>query len=136
MIAPTTLVAMRIHNLYEDERGESHWRDIEVEWTEQTVGGPASARLPASGIIFREMKRKKTLRAAIGQNSRRVVVDLDQVVGEPMSAVDVVDQASEIIVRNCLLIMLEHLPFRLASENAEIADCVRRASEDRQRTKY
>jgi hypothetical protein len=46
---------MRIHNLYEDERGESHWRDIEVEWSEQTVGGPASRRLPASGIIFREM---------------------------------------------------------------------------------
>ena len=46
---------MRIHNLYEDEAGQSHWRDIEVEWTEQTVGGPASSRLPASGVIFREM---------------------------------------------------------------------------------
>ena len=33
---------MRIHNLYEDEHGESHWRDIEVEWTEQTPGGPQS----------------------------------------------------------------------------------------------
>jgi len=46
---------MRIHNLYEDENGESHWRDIEVEWTEQTIGGPASSRLPASGVIFRQM---------------------------------------------------------------------------------
>ena len=35
---------MRIHNLYEDEQGESHWRDIEVEWTEMTPGGPASSR--------------------------------------------------------------------------------------------
>ncbi len=46
---------MRIHNLYEDEHGESHWRDIEVEWTEQTVGGPASSRMPATGVIFRQM---------------------------------------------------------------------------------
>jgi len=47
--------AMRIHNLYEDEQGESHWRDIQVEWTEMTVGGPASSRQHASGVIFREM---------------------------------------------------------------------------------
>ena len=46
---------MRIHNLYEDENGESHWRDIEVEWTEMTVGGPASSREHASGVIFRQM---------------------------------------------------------------------------------
>ena len=30
---------MRIHNLYEDENGESHFRDIEVEWVEDTVVG-------------------------------------------------------------------------------------------------
>ncbi len=46
---------MRIHNLYEDEQGVSHWRDVEVEWTEQTVGGPASSRGHASGVIFRQM---------------------------------------------------------------------------------
>ena len=26
---------MRIHNLYEDENGESHFRDIEIEWSEE-----------------------------------------------------------------------------------------------------
>jgi len=46
---------MRIHNLYEDEQGESHWRDIEVAWTEMTPGGPASSREHASGVIFRQM---------------------------------------------------------------------------------
>jgi hypothetical protein len=46
---------MRIHNLYEDEHGEFHWRDIEVEWTGQTPGGPRSDRLPATGVIFRQM---------------------------------------------------------------------------------
>jgi hypothetical protein len=27
---------MRIHNLYEDTNGESHFRDIEVDWVEET----------------------------------------------------------------------------------------------------
>jgi quercetin dioxygenase-like cupin family protein len=46
---------MRIHNLYEDAAGQSHWRDIEVEWVEETRGGRLSRRFPATGIIFREV---------------------------------------------------------------------------------
>ncbi len=46
---------MRIHNLYEDENGQSHWRDIEVEWTQETRSGRLSDRLPATGIIFRQV---------------------------------------------------------------------------------
>lgn len=45
---------MRIHNLYADEKGESHWRDIEVEWVETRNFSKLSARLPATGVIFRE----------------------------------------------------------------------------------
>jgi hypothetical protein len=45
---------MRIHNLYVDDAGESHWRDIEVEWVEERNFSKLSARLPAAGIIFRE----------------------------------------------------------------------------------
>jgi hypothetical protein len=45
---------MRIHNLYTDAAGESHWRDIEVEWAEQGGVSKMSRRLPATGIIFRE----------------------------------------------------------------------------------
>ena len=45
---------MRIHNLYTDSSGQSHFRDIEVEWVEETRGGKLSKRLPATGIIFRE----------------------------------------------------------------------------------
>jgi quercetin dioxygenase-like cupin family protein len=45
---------MRIHNLYVDENGESHFRDVEVEWVETTRSGRLSARLQATGIIFRE----------------------------------------------------------------------------------
>ena len=45
---------MRIHNLYTDASGQSHWRDIEVEWAEQGGVSKMSRRLPATGIIFRE----------------------------------------------------------------------------------
>lgn len=45
---------MRIHNLYEDAKGESHFRDIEVEWVEQRGVSQLSKRMPATGIIFRK----------------------------------------------------------------------------------
>jgi uncharacterized protein YjlB len=47
---------MRIHNLYEDEKGISHWRDIDVEWVQETNAGKFSKRLKATGIIFREVQ--------------------------------------------------------------------------------
>jgi hypothetical protein len=46
---------MRIHRLYADANGESHWEDVEVEFTESGRAGRLSARLPATGIIFREV---------------------------------------------------------------------------------
>ena len=46
---------MRIHNLYTDASGQSHFRDIEVEWVEETRAGKLSKRLPATGIIFRQV---------------------------------------------------------------------------------
>lgn len=45
---------MRIHNLYTDETGQSHFRDIEIEWASEGPGGKLSKRLPATGVIFRE----------------------------------------------------------------------------------
>jgi hypothetical protein len=47
---------MKIHNLYVDEAGESHFRDLDVEFVESTRAGRLSARLPATGIIFREVQ--------------------------------------------------------------------------------
>ena len=46
---------MRIHRLYADASGESHFEDVEVEWVAETLGGKLSERLPATGIIFREV---------------------------------------------------------------------------------
>ena len=45
---------MRIHNLYVDDKGETHFRDIEVEWVEQQRAGKLSHRMKATGIIFRQ----------------------------------------------------------------------------------
>ncbi len=46
---------MKIHRLYADKDGESHFEDVEVQLTEATRAGRLSARLPATGIIFREV---------------------------------------------------------------------------------
>ena len=46
---------MKIHRLYSDEHGESHFEDVEIEFVEKTRGGSFSKRFPATGIIFREV---------------------------------------------------------------------------------
>ena len=46
---------MRIHHLYSDASGESHFEDVEVEWVEETRGSKLSRRFPATGIIFRQV---------------------------------------------------------------------------------
>jgi hypothetical protein len=52
---------MRIHNLYTDANGESHFRDIEVEWAEERRGSRLSRRYSATGIIFRETQPDNSL---------------------------------------------------------------------------
>ena len=46
---------MKIHRLYADKNGESHFQDMEVRLDESTRAGRLSARMPATGIIFREV---------------------------------------------------------------------------------
>ena len=45
---------MRIHHLYADASGASHFGDIEVEWAQNGPGGKMSRRLPSTGVTFRE----------------------------------------------------------------------------------
>ena len=45
---------MRIHNIYVDDKGETHFRDVEVVWKHEGRGGKTSDTFPATGIIFRE----------------------------------------------------------------------------------
>ena len=47
---------MRIHRLYVDQQGESHFENVEIQYVESTRAGRLSARLPATGIIFREVQ--------------------------------------------------------------------------------
>jgi hypothetical protein len=47
---------MKIHRLYTDDKGESHFADMEIEYVEATPSGRFSKRLPATGIIFREVQ--------------------------------------------------------------------------------
>lgn len=46
---------MQIHRLYVDKNGESHFEDVQVEFKESARAGRLAARLPATGIIFREV---------------------------------------------------------------------------------
>ena len=46
---------MKIHRLWVDEHGESHFQDVDVPLDESSRAGRLSARLPATGIIFREV---------------------------------------------------------------------------------
>lgn len=45
---------MKIHNIYVDADGETHFRDIAVEWVAEGRGGKTSAVHKVSGLIFRE----------------------------------------------------------------------------------
>jgi hypothetical protein len=47
-------MGIRVHNLYCDANGESHWRDIDIEWVNEGPEGKTSALQFAIGIIFRQ----------------------------------------------------------------------------------
>jgi hypothetical protein len=47
---------MKIHRLYADEKGDSHFEDMEIEYIETTPAGRFTKRLPTTGIIFREVQ--------------------------------------------------------------------------------
>ena len=46
---------MKIHRLYVDDKGETHFQDVEVDFVESGPAGRLSKRLPATGIIFRQV---------------------------------------------------------------------------------
>jgi hypothetical protein len=67
---------MRIHNLYVDAQGETHFRDIEVEWVEERRGSKLSKRMPATGVIFRETRADYDLDFHTAPR-RQYIVNLD-----------------------------------------------------------
>ncbi len=78
-----------------------------------------------SNVRFRiwirsEAQNESAARFAIGQNLRGIAVDLDQVCGETVRAIDVVDKTRKFVVRNRVLIIFEYAPFRLTAEDTKI----------------
>lgn len=67
---------MRIHHLYADASGESHFGDIDVEWAQVHPGGRMSRRQAATGIIFRETDGDYDL-AWHNAPRRQYIVNLD-----------------------------------------------------------
>src|SRR5678815_4563371 len=55
-IRSETGASMKIHHLFVDQKGESHFEDMEIPYVESGRTGRLSARLPATGIIFREVQ--------------------------------------------------------------------------------
>jgi hypothetical protein len=47
---------MKIHRIYADAAGESHFEDVEIALGPVGPGGRLSERLPATGLIFREVQ--------------------------------------------------------------------------------
>lgn len=46
---------MRVHNLYCDADGQSHFRDVEIELSERRLNGLLSKPQPVSTLVFREV---------------------------------------------------------------------------------
>jgi hypothetical protein len=46
---------VKIHHLYTDAEGQSHFEDVEIEYIEDGPSGRLSARIPVTGLIFRQV---------------------------------------------------------------------------------
>ncbi len=90
---------MKIHNLYVDKNGESHFRDVEVEYVESTRAGRLSKRLPATGIIFREVQPAYDLDWHPAPR-RQYIINLAHGKGHLSKAIDGK-------LRNCIFVTLE-----------------------------
>ncbi|MGK0169066.1 MAG: hypothetical protein ACI9W2_000785 [Gammaproteobacteria bacterium] len=116
---------MRIHNLYEDENGESHFRDIDIEWVTQTRGGKLSERMPATGVIFRQVPAEYDLdwhsaprrqyiinldagvRITASDGESRVIGAGEVVLVEDISGKGHLSQAVEAKIRHCIFIPID-----------------------------
>lgn len=47
---------MKIWNLYADEKGESHWREVEIAYTTENEAGAYSDPIAVKSLIFRRVQ--------------------------------------------------------------------------------
>jgi hypothetical protein len=116
---------MRVHNLYVDAQGETHFRDIEIEWAEHTNAGKLSKRLPATGIIFREVQPDYDLdwhpaprrqyiinldagvKITASDGEARIIKAGEVILVEDTSGKGHLSQAVEGKIRNCIFVPVE-----------------------------
>jgi hypothetical protein len=116
---------MRVHNLYVDAQGETHFRDIEIEWAENTPAGKLSKRLPAAGIIFREVQPDYDLdwhpaprrqyiinldagvKITASDGEARIIGAGEVILVEDISGKGHLSQAVEKKIRNCIFVPVE-----------------------------
>ncbi|HML11519.1 MAG TPA: hypothetical protein VK432_11725 [Stellaceae bacterium] len=116
---------MRVHNLYVDDKGETHFRDIEIEWVEEGRAGKLSKRLPATGIIFREVQPDYDLdwhpaprrqyiinldagvKITASDGEARIIGAGEVILVEDVSGKGHLSQAVEKKIRNCIFVPVE-----------------------------
>ena len=74
---------------------------------------------------------KNFLRTAVHEDPRLVVFYFDQIGREPVSAVDIIDQVREFIMRDCVLVMFEDIPPRLVPKDAKVLRSLKACCKDR-----
>jgi hypothetical protein len=116
---------MRVHNLYVDGSGQSHFRDIEIEWVEEGRAGKLSKRLPATGIIFREVQPDYDLdwhpaprrqyiinldagvKITASDGEARIIKAGEVILVEDTTGQGHLSQAVEKKIRNCIFVPVE-----------------------------
>ena len=116
---------MRVHNLYVDAKGETHFRDIEIDWVEEGRAGKLSQRLPATGIIFREVQPDYDLdwhpaprrqyiinldagvKITASDGEARIIGAGEVILVEDTSGKGHLSQAVEKKIRNCIFVPVE-----------------------------
>ena len=116
---------MKIHNLYTDPNGESHFRDIEIDWAEERRGSKLSKRFPATGVIFRETEAEHNIdwhpaprrqyiinldagvKITASDGEARIIKAGEVILVEDTSGKGHLSQAVEGKIRNCIFVPVE-----------------------------
>ena len=95
-------------------------RFLQFRWRQYFRRSPKPRHGFPPVIFLHKSQREKFPRIAVHQYPRGFLIYFDQVGSESVSAINIVDQVCELVVRNCFLIILEDTPSRFAAENADV----------------
>jgi len=79
------------------------------------------------------LQGEKFLRLAVHQDACGLLIYFDQIGRESVSAVNVVDQRCELVVRNSFLIIFEDIPSRFAAENDDVGGGMKSQRKEQQK---